>query len=176
MTTERRLAKLPQALLWVFVGVVCFFAAQYMAAYGVLGLSLLGLHLAIDSTTGLLVYRMVIYMLTAGLIALALWYRYRRISLKDIALTRLLTWRDMGLAALGAIVYVVGTTLALSLAGSYFGVDTAQAQDLGFSYVMGGEQLAAFIVLVVLTPLFEEAIFRGFLYGRLRMVRVPKFV
>ena len=57
-----------------------------------------------------------------------------------------------------------------------FGVDTSQAQSLGFSQLLGGELLIAFVVLVVLTPLFEEALFRGFLYGRLRQTSLPWWV
>lgn len=49
------------------------------------------------------------------------------------------------------------------------GVDMSESQDVGFSSVAGfGDKIAAFVALVVLAPVLEEVIFRGFLYGRLR--------
>ena len=44
-----------------------------------------------------------------------------------------------------------------------------EAQSVGFSlYVTGVERMITFVVLVVIAPIFEEIIFRGWLYGKLR--------
>lgn len=49
------------------------------------------------------------------------------------------------------------------------GVNMDEAQDTGFNGASGLLGLtAAFLALVVVAPLLEEAIFRGFLYGQLR--------
>ncbi|HMR72705.1 MAG TPA: type II CAAX endopeptidase family protein, partial [Candidatus Saccharibacteria bacterium] len=49
------------------------------------------------------------------------------------------------------------------------GIDLQQEQEIGFRNLQQGyEFVAAFVALVVVAPLFEEIIFRGYLYGRLR--------
>ena len=49
------------------------------------------------------------------------------------------------------------------------GLDLAERQELPFAELTGWyEYVAAFLLLVVLAPVFEELIFRGYLYGRLR--------
>lgn len=49
------------------------------------------------------------------------------------------------------------------------GVDLSQPQHNGFEGVVQWyEYVAAFVTLVVLAPIFEEMIFRGYLFGRLR--------
>jgi hypothetical protein len=49
------------------------------------------------------------------------------------------------------------------------GLDLYQKQQVGFDNLhYGYEFVAAFVALVVLAPLFEEIMFRGYLYGRLR--------
>lgn len=49
------------------------------------------------------------------------------------------------------------------------GLDLTERQELPFAELSGWyEYVAAFVLLVVLAPVFEEMIFRGYLYGRLR--------
>ena len=49
------------------------------------------------------------------------------------------------------------------------GLDLEQVQNVGFENLTSGyEYVAAFLALVVFAPLFEEIIFRGYLFGRLR--------
>lgn len=49
------------------------------------------------------------------------------------------------------------------------GLDLQQKQDVGLSSLSGGvEYVVAFVLLVVLAPLFEELLFRGYLFGRIR--------
>ena len=163
------LVKAAQGVFWVVLFTAAYIAAQYVVAIMVWLLSAVGVSWNTASTTGLLTYRVAVYLATAGLIALAVWYRYRTVSLRDIALERLIRWKDVGLSALGAVAYVVLTFACLTLASKLFSVDIAQTQDLGFTQLLyGPELLTAFIVLVILTPIFEEVFFRGFLYGRLR--------
>lgn len=79
------------------------------------------------------------------------------------------TWTDIGLAPIG---FIVSTLLAAGLV-TIFSLfpwfDAEQAQDVGFStYLMGFDRIVAFVVLVVVAPIAEELIFRGWLYGKLR--------
>lgn len=166
-------ATLPDAVLWIVVTAAVYIVAQYTVGFGIQGAWLAGLRWDATSPISQLTYRLLIYALTAGLLVAALWYRYRNLSLSDIALTRLPLWKDIGLSLAGAVLYVISTVTVLTIAGKWLGVDTGQAQDLGFARLQSVELLIAFVVLVILTPLFEEALFRGFLYGKLRKVPLP---
>ncbi len=53
--------------------------------------------------------------------------------------------------------------------------DAEQVQDVGFNtYIFGFDRVVAFITLVVVAPIAEELIFRGWLYGRLRPILSAK--
>lgn len=90
-------------------------------------------------------------------------------SREQLGLNGTPTWTDIGLAPVG---FIVGTVFAIVLAWvfSFFPwFNAEEVQDVGFSiYMNGGEKILAFLVLVVLAPVREELIFRGWLYGRLR--------
>lgn len=165
--------KLARGAAWVGIATASFMASQYIVGYGIRALIMLGASWEVGSPTSLLVYRLIIYIVTALLLAGVVWYKDRAVGLGTIALTRLPWWKDIGLVVPGALAYIVLTVAALNIAGTWFGVDTDQTQDLGFSTLGSGEMLVAFIVLVILTPFFEEALFRGFLYGRLRGQTTP---
>ncbi len=158
-----------EGLAWIVATAIIYIAAQYIVAFLYLFIQP---HLPVDSvssTVTMLIYRLAIYAVTIALLAGALWYRFGSVSLRDAALARLLSWKDLGLAVLGAVGYVILTMLALNIAGLFFGVNTGEVQDLGLSTrLYATDLLVAFIVLAVLTPVAEEVIFRGFLYGRLR--------
>lgn len=88
---------------------------------------------------------------------------------EDLGLKGLPTWTDVGLAPVG---FVVATLLAFGLVAifkNFAWFDAEQAQEVGFSvYTVGFERLVAFVILVLVAPVAEELIFRGWLYGKLR--------
>ncbi len=171
MRKSRWLRAFGEGLAWIIVAVIMYIAAQYIVAFLYLLIRPYVPVGAASSTVVLLVYRLAIYAVTIALLAGALWYRFSRVSLRDVALTRLLSWKDLAFAVLGAAAYIILTMLALNIAGALFGVNTGEVQNLGLStQLYATDLLAAFIVLVVLTPIAEEVIFRGFLYGRLRLL------
>jgi membrane protease YdiL (CAAX protease family) len=98
------------------------------------------------------------------------------LSLEQVGLARLLEWSDIGLGLAGVIVYILVSTVALTVASNIPGFSPDQAQDIGLGRLFGTDVLLGFFVLVVLTPVFEEAIFRGFLYGRLRNLQFPWWI
>ena len=158
------------------VSVACYIAAQYVALAVISVLFSVGLRWQIESVNSLLAIRLAIYSITMALLASAMWYRYRRFSLGDIALRYLPRWKDIGYSILGILVYGALTITVLSVVAGLVDLDLKQAQDIGFSRLYGGDLLAAFLVLVVLTPFIEEVLFRGFLYSRLRLTALPWWV
>lgn len=88
---------------------------------------------------------------------------------KELGLSGMPTWTDIGLAP---IAFVVSTILAAVLTWIFTvfpWFNAEQAQDVGFStYLAPGDRVIAFLVLVVLAPIVEEIIFRGWLYGKMR--------
>lgn len=78
-------------------------------------------------------------------------------------------WRDLGFTILGVVAYIGVYTVVLTAINSFFKVDANQAQELGFDHVVGTTNLLlTFASLVILPPIVEEIMFRGFLYGGLR--------
>lgn len=86
-------------------------------------------------------------------------------------------WRDVWQAALGLLVYFGLFILVIMLVEQLFPINTNQEQALGFTRGIGGAGLVmAFLSLVVLPPIAEEIIFRGFFYGTLRANKLGKWV
>lgn len=115
------------------------------------------------------------YVLTLS-IAIGIPYvaRKRKPTLETLGLSRLMTWTDIGLAPIAFIIY------ALALAGFMYvivqlipGFPIDQVQEIGFKSISRqSEYILAFLILVVIGPFAEELLFRGYLYGKLR-IHVP---
>lgn len=105
--------------------------------------------------------------LTIGMIW---WFiSYKKISFWEAVALRRIRARDFGWAILGFIVYFVLFVVTLISVQQVFPLDQTAEQALGFDRGIGGAGLIlAFMSLVILPPLAEEIIFRGFFYGTLR--------
>lgn len=113
------------------------------------------------------------YILIVSILTLAFlkWFlSQRKISLPMIGLGRL----PVGSDALNALVtfglYFFTLLAVMALAGMVFtGIDLDQKQQIGFGEVSGiGPLSLVFISLVLMPPVVEEILVRGFLYGGLR--------
>ena len=88
---------------------------------------------------------------------------------ESLGLTGLPTFTDIGMSILGFIATLVVSGVVLTVLQNLHLVDTTQAQNIGYSNLTNGfDRSVAFIALVVITPFFEEIIFRGWLYRRLK--------
>lgn len=68
-----------------------------------------------------------------------------------------------------AIYFLVSASFTLLAIRFIPGFNSNQVQEVGFAKeTVGWQMIAAFFSLVVLTPIFEETIFRGLLFKRLR--------
>ncbi len=77
--------------------------------------------------------------------------------------------RNFGLLAICFVGYFAATIVFSLLATLLPWVDVNQAQDVGFKNLSNASDLVlAFIALVILPPIAEELLFRGYLFGKLR--------
>jgi len=155
--------------VWVFFG---FMLAQALvlaaiATLQAMGVSFQSVNEAIFNAVG----GVVIYSLAILLVLGVPWVvKKRRTTKKDIGLQQLPRWMDIVWAPAGMIVYLILTSIVTQIAMQTLTfVDYSQAQETGFAQISGQlEYVLAFISLVVIAPLAEEILFRGYLLGKLR--------
>ncbi|HSX44549.1 MAG TPA: type II CAAX endopeptidase family protein [Candidatus Saccharimonadales bacterium] len=110
-------------------------------------------------------------LLVEAITLLGLWWflKGRHAKPADIGLKRP-KWIDIAYALTGFGVYFLIFIVSLTaLKHVFIGLNTNQKQDLGFNTSASGLALATiFVALVILPPLVEEILVRGFLYTGLR--------
>lgn len=97
-------------------------------------------------------------------------FKKNKTTRAEIGLTRLPSWTDIFITPAGLIIYFIISSLLTLLATNIFPwFDVNQVQNTGFSQLNNRfEYFAAFITLVVVAPIAEESLFRGYLYGKLK--------
>lgn len=81
------------------------------------------------------------------------------------------TWTDVGLGLAGFVASLILAALAIWLCSFLPFFDPNQAQNIGFGpHLFGPELIFAFLALVIVAPVVEELLFRGWLYARLRQI------
>lgn len=123
-----------------------------------------------QTTVGQLIANAAVYAIAVGLVVAPYWYKK-----KSHRLLQLLGFlRRPGLTTLWLPVVFWGGYMLASITASVIAlylpwVDVDQPQDVGFTDITQPlEYLLAFIALVILPPIAEEILFRGYLFGRLR--------
>lgn len=155
--------------IWVFIG---FMAADYILqiiAYVLvsMGVSFVG----IDTTILNAVLAALIYALTIAIVIGLPWLVHRSITTReDLGMVRLPSGMDILLAPAGFIVYFLASAALVYVASQVipgFAID--QTQQTGFNHLtFYYEYVLAFITLIIVAPIAEETLFRGYLYGKLR--------
>lgn len=154
---------------WVFVS---FFAAQVITG-GIVWL-LVQLHVPLASLNQAVLnatLAAVLYVVTLVLVIGLPWLVKKHYTTRqDIGLTRLPSWMDILVTPAGLIVYLIVSSLLILLATNVLpGFDVSQPQDTGFDQLgLRYEYVLAFLTLVVIAPVAEEILFRGYLYGKLK--------
>lgn len=161
-----RLFALP---LWVIVG----FGVSHLTLTGILltlkafGVSFATVNLALLNT----VLAASLYTLSLLVVIGVPWLlRKHTTNREELGLQRLPSWMDIVLAPVGFGLYLFLSAIVLYIVGLIFpAFDGNQLQETGFGNLSQRYEYAlAFITLVVIAPIAEEILFRGYLYGKLR--------
>jgi len=88
-------------------------------------------------------------------------------DLRSIGFTKI-NWRHIGLAGGAFVLYFILSAFLATAVHHILPYNQDQPQVLGYDGLNGVEIAAAFIPLVILTPLAEESIFRGFMFTGFR--------
>lgn len=172
-------------LLWAPLVLV---ASQYVAYYLVILLSnMLSMFSFAISNFTMLIYYIMSYALALPLIIFIppRFAKYLRKHLEsqtpkeitadlaasrtDLGLQHLPTFVDIGLAPIAYIISIFLASVFTSFMSNFAWFNADQAQDVGFGYfVTDFDRLFAILGVVIIAPIVEEIIMRGWLYGKLR--------
>jgi uncharacterized protein len=112
-----------------------------------------------------------LYVLITEVIVVSMLYflvRHAKLRLKDIGMARP-RLADSRYIMLGLIVYFTAYIAVATAVAVFTNIDLEQEQEIGFNTNVAGFNLVlAGISLIVLPPIVEEILFRGYLYNRFR--------
>lgn len=157
----------------IVVTIITYFASQFLVgalfgfAFGLMDWSQTEINVWLDTT--LAQFILVAASSIASLLVLKLFLDMRKAGFRSLGLTRLPKGRDALYIVVGFTIYF-GLLIIASVLAAGIGVDTQQEQEIGFeaAKTTGDQLLLVLISLVVLPPIVEELLFRGFLFGGLR--------
>ncbi len=155
--------------VWVFLG---FMLAQALVLAAISGLQALGVSfdsinpIILNTLGGAVIYGLAILVV----IGVPAFVKKRRTTKEELGIHRLPSWLDLLWAPAGAVTYIILTSIVSAIAMALLPfVDYSQAQQTGFAHIAGqSEYILAFISLVIVAPVAEEILFRGYLFGKLR--------
>lgn len=152
-------------LSWVAFSVI---AAQYLVA---IVMSIFVGKAILTTPLWTTIYSAIVYIVTAALVILVPKFvdKKWKSTRESLGLTELPTFTDIGISGLGFFATILISGFVLNILQSLNLVNSSQVQNVGYSNLTNGfDRSIAFIALVVITPIAEEIIFRGWLYRRLK--------
>lgn len=166
---KQRLARLFYLLAessWVLFG---FFMVAALV-FGVMTRYVPTLNEFFESTFGQLLAGGLIYILVVMVVILPILVMRNKKYVSQILGVSVKPTRDIWwLPLVMWLVYMAATVLVASVVDFLPWIDPNQEQDVGFQGISTPiEYLLAFFALVILPPVAEELLFRGYLFGRLR--------
>lgn len=95
---------------------------------------------------------------------------------KSLGLLELPKWKDLLIAPIGYFAYLFLSYLLFRIFSIFSWFNPEQAQNLGYTYslLFGMDRIVTLLALLVIVPVVEEVIFRGFLYGHLKKLLLKK--
>ncbi len=148
--------------IWVFASVI---TAQFVIGW--LMIFMLGRE-TLGQPVWTAVYSALSYV-TAMLLIILVPKKITKTSRSDLGLNGWPTWTDIGLSPIAFIMSMILAAGLVALFSVFPWFDASEVQNTGFSiYMSGGDRVIAFLTLVVIAPIAEEIIFRGWLYGKIR--------
>lgn len=149
-----------------------FFVSQTLIVLVLKLLDLLNISLELFMRSSILqsLITIIVYVLTILIVMLITWrLSSSKVSLGDLGCDKLPTWVDIILAPAGFSIYIFLSGLVVYLVSVLLpSFNIGPSQDLGFgSLSYNYEYLLVFMVLVVIGPLCEEVLFRGYLFNKL---------
>jgi membrane protease YdiL (CAAX protease family) len=110
-----------------------------------------------------------------SLYVLSLFLKKRYSNFRSLGLVKNIRFKDIGWGLLGFTLYFIVYVIALAFISKAFPqFNISQKQDVGFTNTASHlDLIMAFVSLVILPPIVEEILFRGFLYTGLR-TKLPK--
>lgn len=157
----------------VFVVVLAFIAGEILggAIVGVLAgiadaLSIIRLNVWVETVPAKFLFVLASSVVT--MLGIWLFLRHRRASMSDLGFKRRPRWSDVGWSVAAFPLYLLALAVVAAAAEAFVGVNVRQEQELGFSPDGAFALIFVFASLVILPPLIEEILFRGFLYTGLR--------
>ncbi len=153
---------------WVWV---CLEVSQYIVQGAVYLMGNMGVDFSGHEAAAQTVFSGIIYMICLGLTIGLPWVALGEKTTRDeCGLRGLFTWTDIGLGVAGFVVAMIAIFIVSAIVSIVCPwIDMNQTQEVGFSNLAGfADMMMAFVTLVVIAPVCEEIIFRGWLYGKLR--------
>ncbi len=151
--------------VWVFVG----FVVAQLIIRAVLEM-LLSLGIDVSGAAANMLLSAIVYATTIAIVVGGPHLLNWRTSLKELGIDRPPRWYEFLSPLAGGVVYfLLSAVLAIAAMNFLPFIDFTQLQETGYGRVTAPTELClAFVGIVIIAPLAEELLFRGYLFGKLR--------